>query len=248
MFSDETQQPKPEETTQPSTPPQQQDLFADKLREITKEDGSPKYRDVETALSALKESQSFIEKLKEENREREERLSKLEQELNSRQSVDEAVERLLGSAQQKPKDDQPMSSGLDAKTVEEMIQRTLTTREKEQLYKNNLVSVETQVAEWYGDKAKEVIATRAKELDMTPKKLGELASENPKLALRLLKDAEVDAPKATKSSQTPPRSVPQDQYQPPEKSLVKGGMTNKELVEQWRKIQEHTNKRLGVET
>lgn len=90
----EPEQPKNTEVT-PSEP--QTDPFADKLQEIRNESGEPKYRDVPTALDALKNSQQFIEQLKQEKRELEEKYNKTQSELERMGAIEEYVEKLKPS-------------------------------------------------------------------------------------------------------------------------------------------------------
>ena len=84
---------KQEET--PATPGNTQtDPFADKLQEIRNENGEPKYKDVETALSALKASQDYIKQLKGENQSWEEKYQSVKEELEKMGSIDDFVNRI----------------------------------------------------------------------------------------------------------------------------------------------------------
>lgn len=254
MFSGEGENTQPKQTQQSNSgdpAPSSTNPFEDKLKGIVNEKGEPKYRDVETALEALKASQEFIDQLKAENHEREERLRELEEEVGKRSSVEETVERLLGSRQKsEPGNDQNPNSGLDAEAVKQLTLATLQEQKQGEKAEKNLNTVVTQMQEWYGDQAKDVIAKKAVELETTPSDLEKLARNNPKMALQILAGAEKSkTPQSTKSSMSPPRE-PNDSNEPPrfEKSLVRGGINNEKLAEGWREVQKYTNKRLGVET
>lgn len=249
MFSEETQT-QTQQTTQTSdtgTPPS--NPFVDKLSAIKNENGEPKYKDVEAALEALQHSQQFIETLKQEKAQEAEKAKQLEAELEKRQSVDEAVERLMGKQSQEPAD-QRASSGLDANSVEEMVSNMLSKQRQQEVEANNLTQVVSQLTETYGDKAKEVIGKRAAELNTTPAELETLARTNPSMALDLLSGVKVEGLPATVKTSQMTSTTPKNDLEPPkfEKSIISGGMTSSEVVDAWRQVQNYTNKKLGVET
>ncbi len=61
------QQSQVQQPEQPAAPQPSDNVFADQLASITNERGEPKYKDLPTALQALKHSQEYIPSLKQEN-------------------------------------------------------------------------------------------------------------------------------------------------------------------------------------
>lgn len=249
MFTDDSQN---QQQTQNSGNPAHSSTnpFEDQLKEIVNENGEQKYRDIQSALAALKASQEFIGTLKGEKSAAETRAQELQAELDKRQSVEDTVGRLLGKQDQGKVDDQNQPRGLDAEAVKQLALSTMKEVRQGEQAESNLNTVVGQMAEWYGDQAKDVIAKRAVELETTPSELEKLARRNPRMALKLLSGAETSKQTpATKSSQSPPRTVNDDNKMPVfEKSLIRGGVKDSELREGWREIQKYTHKRLGVET
>lgn len=178
----EPEQPKNTEVT-PSEP--QTDPFADKLQEIRNESGEPKYRDVPTALDALKNSQQFIEQLKQEKRELEEKYNKTQSELERMGAIEEYVEKLKPSNANadQPKETPKGDGGLSEERVAQLLEERLSAREQQALQAANLEKVVGKLTEAHGDNAAEFIKQRAKELNTSAQELKNLAMSNPSVAL-----------------------------------------------------------------
>ena len=245
MFGNEP--PKNPET--PVTP--QSDPFADKLQEIRNENGEPKYKDVQTALDALKNSQAFIEQLKREKRELEESHAATKSELEKMGTIDDYVNRLKPSTPQADpsKTVTPQGDGgLSEEKIAQLLEQQLSARERQNQAATNLNAVVSKLTETHGENASEFIKQRARELSTTPEKLKEMAMDNPTLALTLLGGTKQKPAAPSQSTAYPPRTPLDDNPMPRwEKSVVHGGLTNKELVEKWKEAKSYTHKRLGVE-
>lgn len=229
--------------------PSSDDVFADKLSAIKNENGEPKYKTVEDALEALAHSQNFIAQLKQEKQTEAEKRAEIEAELSKRASVEEVVNRML----QKPnepttKADPPKEdSSLDESKVQQMVEQMLNSRTQEQMRADNVRKVSDELSNKFGGSVRDVLANRAKELNMTVDQVRELSAENPAMVLKLFDDVQVVDKKPTTSSQYTPRTT-SSEIEPPkrEKSILQGGMTSKETAEYMKQMKEYTRKRLGV--
>ena len=200
IFDDKKQ----EET--PATPDNTQtDPFADKLQEIRNENGEPKYKDVETALSALKASQDYIKQLKGENQSWEEKYQSAKEELEKMGSIDDFVNRISPKKEEStpaPTQETPkISEGLSEEQVAKILEERLAAREQESAKAANLKRVIDHLQQAHGDKAVEYIQQKAQELGTTPAELKSLAGSNPQMVLRLLDSGEKQQPsKPTETS------------------------------------------------
>lgn len=238
------------EQPNPETPaPSSDNPFADQLSAIKNDKGEPKYNSVEDALKALEHSQNFINTLKKEASEKDQKLQELSGELEKRESVEEVVERLVNKNQSNPAptDDQPKAGVLDENKILNVVKNVLQEQEKETTSSENLTKVITTLTSTYGDSASQVIKDRARELNTTPSALENLAKDNPNLVLSLFSNVDVQNLNPTTPNQTPPRNMEKPLEAPkPERSLMKGA-SNREIIDMLRKSKEYTNKRIGVE-
>lgn len=241
----------PQTSTPEATPPSAPaDPFVDKLSGITNEHGEPKYKDVETALDALKASQQFIEQLKKENAEQTRIREEREAELAKLGSIEDFVNRIKPAAPtNEPVVTPPASTGLSEEDVAKLLQKQLEQRDAQSQQEKNLTEVTQRLSELHGDKSSAVIQSRAKELGTTPSGLRQLASTNPAMALELLgAKSSTPTPAPSQSSVHLPHTPKDDNPMPVfEKSTTRGGLTSKEMAERFRKSREYTNKRIGVE-
>lgn len=233
------------------TPPVSPDNpFSDKLTEIKNENGEQKYKTVESALDALQASQQFIEKLKSENQTISQTLQEREVELSKLGSIDDFVNRIAPNAN--PNDGTPTSvpkEGLSEEKVQELMNQAIQQRDQQSVAQDNLKSVVSKLSEVHGDKAAVHIKQRAIDLNTTPAALQELAMSNPAMALSLLSGDDVKPNSSpSQSTNTPPMSPPNDNEPPKfEKGVARGGVSNKEVMEMWKRSADYTNKRIGLE-
>lgn len=224
-------------------------VFADQLASIKNDRGEPKYKDLPTALQALQHSQEYIPQLKQENETLRSEVERLKAELGQRETLEETVSRLTAKGESNQPTPQELQ-GLTPEQVEELLEQRLSERDQRQLAQANASQVEQAILKKYGEKAREVVQSKAQEYGMSLSELQQWASKNPKAVLALF---EVK-PTPQGNSQTPSSSVnippirpndPED-LAPPEKSLLRGA-TMKEQMEYMRKVREHTNRRLGIQ-
>lgn len=244
-FAESTQQ----QNTTPATPdPSNDNPFVDQLKKITNDKGEPKYKDVSQALEALAHAQQFIETLKSEKQELEQKYTQTASELQKRASVEEVVERLTGRPNTTTlKEDPPTESALDEDKIKQLVLSALNEQSQQTSAQQNLNKVSEALTQAYGDKAKEMVKKRAEELGTTPVDLQELSKTKPNLVLSLFQDVKVQNTNPSISTQYTPRITTQTLEPPkPSRSLMRGA-TNKEVVEALRASKEYTNKRLGVQ-
>jgi hypothetical protein len=237
-----------QETPAPSAP--SSNPYADQLGGIKDPStGAQKYGNVEEALKGLSNAQEYIPQLKSEISDKDNKIQELQAELDKRSSVEDVVSRLTANQNQDtPPQETPQVAGLDEQAVQQLVYSLLSEKEQETALKSNRTRVNQKLNELYGEKAPEVIATKAGELGLTPEKLGELASESPDVVLALFNSA----PQSTGASPTT-TSHTNTGYKPPEaplekptKSLLQGA-TAKEQEAYMLEIQKQVYEKYGVE-
>lgn len=247
MFNEEpTNKPDTEET--PPTPPS--DPFADKLQAITNENGEPKYKDVETALEALKASQQFIETLKAEKSQTSEELEQARKELERVGNIEDFVNRIKPEAETKAKvETPPTTHSLSEEEITELLKKQLDQREQQSQQARNLEEVTRKLSEVHGDKSAEHIKQRAKELGTTAAELKTLSMSNPNMALALLGTPGKTVPKPSQPStlNLPPNTNEANPAPKWDRGAARGGLTSAELADRWRQSRDYTNKRIGLE-
>ena len=247
MFKEEdTTNTEPKQTETQSDAPT--DPFADKLKEIVNEQGQPKYKDVETALKALKDSQQFIETLKNEKTQTSAELEQARAELARMGNIDDFVKKLNPAATTEEKvETPPATNGLSEEKVKQLLQEHLQQRDSQSQQTKNLAEVTQKLSEMYGDKSAEYIKQRAQELGTTVADLKTLSMTNPRLAIAAL-GAPKTKPAASQSSVNLPHNPALTNEAPKwERGATRGGLSNKELADRFRQAKEYTNKRIGLE-
>jgi hypothetical protein len=184
-----------DQATQPNTPASQGgDELNTKLASIMNEQGEPKYKDLATALDALKASQDFIPSLKNEVSQRDQELALLRSQIAESTGKTQAQEefvRLLQQSQQpqqvQPQSQAPQQLGNPAAVdVNSLVQAAFQAHHQQTLAEKNLNEVNSVLASQYGNKAVEHLTNKALELGTTTQALQEMAKTNPTMALTLL--------------------------------------------------------------
>ncbi len=226
------------------------DLIVNKLMEIKRPDGTPKYTDPIAALDALKASQEYISTLESENATYKEQVKEVE-------TLQETIKRLGGNMNnnEKPNPQTEGEGGRSVEAAEELVAKLLDKKLDERDAVNTAVSnvkrVQDTLIKKFGDedKAVEQIKAKAKALNTTPKALEELAAQNPSLVLELFGGSTATPSPNNSSVNLGGYKPPVDELKPPEKSILSGaGATHKNQMEYFRQIKERTLKRLNVET
>ena len=231
----------------PASQPTSQDLFADQLKAITNEEGNVKYDSVPKALEGLKNAQEYIPQLKQELATRDQRLAELEAELAKRQSVEDVVARLQPTqAQPEPAAPTMPQEGLNEEAVAKLFENFLSQKEQKTAMESNRQKVNSTLSGMYGEKAGEVIATKASQLGLSTTELGDLANTKPDLVLALFNTASKSGVNTTSTSYNiPPTHVKQEPLARPTKSLLSGA-TSREQADFMRQIQAEVYAKYGV--
>ncbi len=173
-----------------ATPPngQTNDPFADLLGSIKNERGEPKYRDVATALEALKHSQEFIPQVKTQLEEKERKLAELLAENARLKTVEETLAKFTSQSQtpQATPVQNPTNSGLTPEAVAELVTKTLSQREAEAIQKANISQVVAKASEVFGAEAQKVFYEKAKEVGLSAEQINTLAKQSPQAVFNLL--------------------------------------------------------------
>lgn len=151
---------------QESTPTN--DPYADKLQEIVNEEGVQKYKSIEDAIEGLKHSQEFIAKLKQEN-------EQFRSEIDKRLSAEQVLKEL--KAENKP--DEKPSTEFSPEAIQELVDKRLEAKTVEQRAKANEDLVQQKLKQEFGDKANEIVMSKAKEMNLSPDNLRKLSQESP---------------------------------------------------------------------
>jgi hypothetical protein len=129
-----------------------------------------KYKTVDELAKAYVNADGFINQLKEENRQ-------LREQAAAAKTIDEVLER-LSKQDHAPVDDNPPASGIKPEDVQQLVEKTLQSRELMSKRNNNLMTADKLMKDKFGEKAEAVFKQRAS----TPEKakaLMELAAIDP---------------------------------------------------------------------
>lgn len=222
------------------------DLIVNKLMEIKRPDGTPKYSDPIAALDALKASQEHIQTIETEN-------ASLKEQVKEVETLQDTIKRLSGNMNNNEKltPQTKEESGRSVEAAEELVAKILEKKLGERDAVNTAVSnvkrVNDTLLSKFGEKTSEVVKAKAKALNTTPEALKELAAQNPQLVLELFGSSTAATSPNSSSISLGGYTPPVDELKPPEKSILSGpGATHKNQADYFNKIRERTNKRLGV--
>lgn len=168
-----------------------------------------KFRSPSDLAKAKLEADSFIEKLKSENRELRTIVESLDGKVKSQDMLTELIERVSkGTAATTAttngtNDATSNTASTDTRNqsvalTPEDVLNLLEQREKAKSVAENRKLVNAKLAEMYGDKAVEVVRQRAAELGLTDKAVFQLAESSPKAFLKLV-SSNVEAPNAVRA-------------------------------------------------
>ena len=134
-----------------------------------------KYQSPEDALKSVPHAQKHIETLESE-------LASVKEELTKRQTTQELIDELKSGSQ--PVENTTQSAEINQDSVMDLVNQTLTIREKKAQAESNAKSVAAKFTAQYVDKAESTYNSIAKELNVTVAQLNELASSAPSIVLK----------------------------------------------------------------
>lgn len=157
--------------------------LADLLKNIKNDQGEPKYRDLPTALEALRHSQEFIPSLKSEKERLEKQLQDQAAEIARLKGIAETIEKLQPNTVAPA--DTPAQVGVKAEDVASLVSQALSREKEEATKAANLKTTVEAMQSHFGDKAAEVFYGKAAELGMTKEFINGLAMTAPAAVLKM---------------------------------------------------------------
>lgn len=236
-----------EQVTQPTPEHSSIDTVATKLFNIKNEKGEPKYDSLEKAIGALEASQAFIPQLKDENERLKAQLAALQSDASKRETVEEVIARFTANRQTpEPTPTSEAPKGLDEATVEEILQRTLTQREKQTVAAQNVSLVRNALVSKFGDKAQEAVSAKAKELGMSMELVDQLAASSPQAVLTWFQASPAPSGAPVRSTVNLPEHQAQPGVKQPSVSMVRGGASQKDIIEYMAQIRNEVYRRNDI--
>lgn len=162
-------------------PNQQQTQFADLLNSVRNESGQPKYKDIPTAIDALKHSQDYISQLKAEKERLAAELEASRVAAEKAKELEATITRL--TSQQQPT--QQPASVIPEEVVANVVQQALLKREAEATQTANISQVTSQMQQAFGAEAEKVFYAKAQEIGLTQVQINALAAQSPQAVLKL---------------------------------------------------------------
>lgn len=230
---------------------QSTDAFATMLSAIKNENGQQKYASVEKALEALAHAQGYIPELKTEVQVRDEIINNLKAELGQKSSIEELVSK-LSQAQAPQQAAQPAPAnqvGLDQNSVADLVNKVIDNRTQTERFQANVNKTQEILVSKFGEKTKEVIAEKARELGLSTQEIGKLAGQSPQAVFAMFGLAgQNPAPSVTTGSVTLPgyKQPEAPELERPKKSLLRGA-TSKDQAAYMREIRENVYRKHGIE-
>lgn len=156
--------------------------FADLLGSIKNERGEPKYKDVQTALDALKHSQEFIPQIKTENERLQSELAKIKLEVEKLRTVEQSVAQLTSGQNNQVQQPAPAVSNED---IAKLIDQALYQKESAALQKANTKKVVDQITQSFGTEAEKIFYSKAAELGISVNDMNALAAKSPEAVFQI---------------------------------------------------------------
>ena len=183
-----------------------------------------KYQTAEEALKSVPHAQKHIQTLEQE-------LATVKEELTKRKTAAELLDDIKSGLTQ---ENTPQAVEFDQDKLVQLVNQTLSVKEKQKAAQDNTNAVVGKFTEKYGDKAEEVYNTIAKESGLTVQQLNSLAASSPNAVLKLAGFDKTTISTPSKSS----GSVNTEQFnQTTNTNLsarVPKGATTRDLVGAWK--------------
>lgn len=230
-----------QETVEPTTQEAQQQDTQAKPFEIPTEAQAlvgegKKYASAEDALRSVPHAQEHIKTLETE-------MAELKEELSKRKTTQELLDEIKSGVQ--PVANTTQEVGLNQDNIMELVNQTLQQNEQKKTAQANASQVAQSFNDKYGSNAETVYNSLAKDLNLSPQKLNELAATSPNLVLRLA-DLEPNVKtNVSKSSGSVNTEALAANKTPQELSAkVPQGASTKDLVSAWKNAGEKVKQKL----
>lgn len=228
VFTQETpvQQPVVAPEATPTTPVVDPNaLFADQLASITSPEGTQKYATVEDALKGAGHAQGYILQLQQE-------LAQAKEASNKAAAMTDVMEALK---QTNTATDIPTVTGLGEEDAAKLFQKMYSDQQVQAKNQANELDVSKSLIEQYGDKAKEIITSKASELGVSAEYFKELSRTSPAAAKQLL-GINVKTPTAlSTSTQLNTQALQQGVTQGDTRAFKMIGHGSNDLLNEWRR-------------
>lgn len=230
IFGGETPTPNPAPVVET---PNSGDPVVSILSEITGDDGQQKYKDVATALNALKHSQEYIKQMKAQLDEATQKAS---------QAV--TMEQVLAAVSKPADTPSPAPTASPTGLTADDVVRILQEKERAEQQKANAAKVAQRFKALHGDKAEEAFYTRASEMGLTRDAVNRLAATSPMAVFSMfgIKDDGAPVPPTPSGINTSGMQAPT----PQPLGSVMGFKTDRDLAEYWAKLKAEVNSNLGI--
>lgn len=225
--------------------------FEDKLKVIVNDQGQPKYKDIPSALDALKASQEHIKRLEDEAKAAQALTAESVANKARADALEEIVNRLSNNSGKPAEPATPVKEAPTEEAIVKQLENIIARKEAQSTAQKNIQAVQTSLIAKFGDEAKtkEAVAAKAKELGLTPQKLGALSSETPLAVLALFGITSNNGAASTIPSATPlnPHN-PDKPLERPAQSVISGpGATDANRKALMNKIKEEVYKKYEVQ-
>jgi vacuolar-type H+-ATPase subunit I/STV1 len=182
-----------------------------------------KYQSVEDALKSVPHAQKHIQTLESE-------LANLKEELTRRKTAEELLDEIKSGVLP---EQTTQAVEFDQDRLTQIVEQTLTNKERQRLAQLNAKSVADKFTEQFGEKAEEVYNTIARESGLSVQDLNKLASTSPNAVLKLAgltKGATTSKSSGTINTESLNANRTPEQLS----ARVPKGATTKDLVNAWK--------------
>lgn len=138
-----------------------------------------KYASVEDALKSVPHAQSHISNLEKE-------LAELREQVDKVRNIEEVLAKMEEKANKSNDSETTTSVEVDEEAIAKLVESTLTKRQQQELADANILAADKGMKEVYGEKAQEVLVSKAKDLGLSVEDLMKTAARSPKAFLSLM--------------------------------------------------------------
>jgi hypothetical protein len=228
VFTQETpvQQPVVAPVATPTAPAVDHNaLFADQLASITSPEGTQKYSTVEDALKGAGHAQTYILQLQDE-------LAQARDSASKATAMTDVMEALK---QTNTVTETPTVTGLGEEDASKLFQKMFSDQKVQASNQANELEVSKSLIEQYGDKAKEIITSKATELGVSADYFKELARTSPAAAKQLLGLTTKTPTALSTSTQLNTQALQQGATQETTRAFTMIGHGSNDLLNEWRR-------------
>lgn len=176
------QEVKQETPAQEATETQNQsNPLEDLLKEIKREDGTQKYSTVEDALKGQVHAQKTIFDLKNETKEKDSKLTELEQKVAEIDALKAAVEALT-----QKKDEQTSVKPFSEEDIQKQVFKAMNEARSKEVSEQNIKTVLGTLNEKFGSEAEKKFYSTGQELGFSAEEMNALAASKPKAVFTML--------------------------------------------------------------